>query len=234
MDDCKITVAVCGDSFCAASIHDLAKTGTGRRAHFSQILEDYYGYRVLYLAHGGFGNTAIWFQIRHAIENKANVVVYNQTWSHRTTLCRNDKFYLHLGLKNFHYYDPSMQGTHDRCGGDQSAPLLNTTNINIEHSPFFSISDEQKTALDLYIKHLYSDGLQTEIDTWMFEYWHDLAQKAGVLPIYFNQPAVGKIAYDFSEANPTFDTPFHTDRATQEQIAANIHKYIVDNLPQNL
>jgi hypothetical protein len=230
MDDYKITVAVCGDSFCSASVNDLGKTNTGLRAHFSQMLEDQFGYRVMYFAHGAFGNTAIWFQIRQAIENKADVVIYNKTWSQRLTLCQRDTFMLEGGLRNFFYYDPSMQSSHSDCVGDQNAPLLSTTDSNIENSPFFSISKEQKTAVDLYLKHLYSDPLQTTIDGWMFEYWHDQIIKAGALPIRFNDPDIGQVAYDFSFANRTFDTPFHTDRATQEQIAKNISRYIVDNL----
>ena len=73
----KITVAVCGDSFCAAAVHELRATGTGSRAHFSQMLADQFGYRVMHLAHGGFGNVAIWFQIRQAIAKGARVIVYN-------------------------------------------------------------------------------------------------------------------------------------------------------------
>lgn len=226
MDASKITVAVCGDSFCAASVIDLKLTGTGQRAHFSQILQDHYGYKVMYLAHGGFGNVAIWFQIKHALDCAANVVVYNSTWAHRITLVRNEKFYAEQGLANFQYYDHNMQSTRDGIGGDESAPVLSTTNISIEHSPFFDISNEQKRAIDLYIKHLYNDNLHTTMDAWMFEYWHERIMKSGSVPVRFKDDDIGRIAYDFSAANPTFDTPFHTDRATQQQIAANIHHRI--------
>jgi hypothetical protein len=158
--------------------------------------------------------------------------VYNSTWSHRITLIGNEKFHAEQGLANFHYYDNNMQSTRARVGGNASAPVLCTTNINIEHSPFFEITHEQKQAIDLYIKHLYNDNLYTTIDAWMFDYWHDRISKSGALPVRFKDDGIGRIAYDFSAANPTFDTPFHTDRTTQEQIAANIHSYIVDNLPQ--
>ena len=53
-----------------------------------------------------------------------------------------------------------------------------------------------------------------------------------MLPICFNDADIGQVAYDFSNKNRTFDSPFHTDRATQEQVAANIHRKIVDKLPQ--
>lgn len=228
----KITVAVCGDSFCSASVNDLQVTGTGQRAHFSQILEDVYGYHVLYMAHGGFSNAAIFWQIREAINQQAQVVVYNKTWSSRLELSPDGKFKNEVGLKNFFYYDPGNQSSHEPYVGDYEAPVISTTHLNIENSPFFKITEEQKLAVDLYLKHIYNDGMKTEMDRWLFEYWHNRLVKLGCLPVYFGKSTIGKIAYDFSTAHPTYDTPFHTDRATQEQIAANIHRYIVDNLPQ--
>ena len=230
MDEDKITIAVCGDSFCAGCITDLRKTGTGVRAHFSQILEDCYNYNVLHLAHGGFGNTAIWFQIRHAILAKVNVIVYNRTWSHRVCVNMRDKFTMEQGLGNFRYYDPHNQSSHTPGTGDQSASLICTTPHNIENSPFFRISAEQKTAVDLYLKHLYCDSMQTEVDDWMFDYWRSRIVEAGILPIDFRQPDIGKCAYEFSHANPAFDTPFHTDRATQIKIADNINQYIISHV----
>ena len=62
MDENKITIAVCGESFCTACIVELKETGV--RGHFSQILEDQYGYKILQFAHGGFSNTGIMFQIQ--------------------------------------------------------------------------------------------------------------------------------------------------------------------------
>ena len=147
-------------------------------------------------------------------------------WSHRITLIRNEKFYAETGLANFHYYDPGMQSTQDGHGGGIDAPVLCTTNINIEHSPFFEISAEQKQAIDLYIKHLYNTNLHTTMDSWMFDYWHDQIVKSGSVAIRFKDPDIGLCAYNFSQANPSFDTPFHTDRATQQQIANNIHQRI--------
>lgn len=196
------------------------------------MLEDVYGYNVLYFAHGGFSNLGILFQIREAVERQADVVVYNKTWSNRLELYRDDKFYVESGLKNFFYYDPNYESTHNPAVGNQKSPALSTTHHSIDNSPFFKITPEQKQAIDLYLKYLYNDASKTLADSWMFDYWHDQMHRKGILPVRFNNDNIGKIAYDFSQANPTFDTPFHTDRATQEQIAANIHKYIVDNLQQ--
>jgi hypothetical protein len=230
MDESKIVIAVCGDSYCAASVNDLKKTGTGPRAHFSQILQDQYGYKIMHFAHGGFSNVAIFFQIKEAIKQKANVVVYNKTWSNRIELYRNDKFYSNDGIKNFFYYDPYYESSRCDWAGKRHSPVLSTTHHGIENSPFFEVTREQRQAIDLYHKYLYNDAVHTLMDSWMFEYWHDQIVRAGALPVLFNASGIGKIAYDFSFANPTFDTPFHTDRATQQQIADNIHLYIVDKL----
>lgn len=230
MDETKITIAVCGDSFCSASVDDLLQTNTGRRAHFSQMLEDVHGYRVLYFAHGGFSNMGILFQMRQAVNEQAHVVVYNKTWSDRIELYRNERFNLDAGLENFFYYDPHFESTHCGLVGKDNSTVLSTTASNIEHSPFFDISKEQLKAIDLYFKYMYNDAAQTTIDTWLFEYWHTKIAAAGALPIFFARSDIGQIAYDFSAANPTFDTPFHTDRATQEKIAANIHRFIDQNL----
>lgn len=229
-DPDRIVIAVCGDSFCAASRTEILSTPTGARAHFSQMLEDQWGYQILHLAHGGFSNVAIWFQIRQAILAKVHVVVYNTTWSHRVELIVREKFRTVTGIGNFFYYDPHCVSTGGALTGDSSASVLSTTPHGIDQSPFFSVTPEQRQAVDLYLKHMYNDELHTELDSWMFEYWHEKIIKARILPIKFRQPCIGECAYHFSEANPGYDTPFHTDRATQQQIAENIHRYVVDNL----
>lgn len=228
MDDRKVTVAVCGDSFCAASINDLQVTGTGYRAHFSQMLEDVYGYQVMHFAHGGFSNVAILFQIKTALEHQADVVVYNRTWSNRLELYKTEKFFLGNGSENFFYYDPNYESSHQPWAGDRHSAVISTTHHSITQSPFFDITKEQALAVDLYLKYLYNDNAKTAVDTWLFEYWHNKIQQQGSIAICFNDADVGRCAYEFSAANPSFDTPFHTDRATQEQIAANIHRCIVD------
>lgn len=230
MDDSKVTVAVCGDSFCAASTQDLQVTKTGLRAHFSQILEDHYGYKVLYFAHGGFSNVAIFFQIREALALGAKAVVYNQTWSNRLELYRKDNFDAKAGTQNFCYYDPNYESAGKPYTGSSRSAILSTTHHSIDRSPFFSVSKEQVQAIELWLKYLYNDNVATMVDSWLFDYWHDQVIKANALPIRFNDPNIGKIAYDFSAANPTFDTPFHTDRATQEQIAANVNQVIQQHM----
>lgn len=226
-------IVVCGDSFCASTAKSI--TTTGSRAHFSQILEDQYGHEVTNLAHGGMSNTAIWFQIDQAIKLAPDVIVYNKTWSSRFELYVEDKFYNIISpLRNFIYYDECYSSSHTPYVGkfddsNDGGMVVSTAWQNIENSPFFKLSDEQLKTVKLYLKHMYNDSVCSQRDTWVFEYWHNRIQESGIFPIYFNNDDIGKVAYDFSAANRTFDSPFHTDRATQEIIAANIHRKIVDN-----
>ena len=229
-------IVVCGDSFCASTVKEIRSTGP--RAHFSQILEDQYGYQVLNLAHGGMSNTAIWFQIDQAIKLNPDVIVYGKTWSSRIELYLKDKFYNQSDpLRNFIYYDPCYSSTHTSYVGtfEDSADggmAVSTTWQNIENSPFFDLTDEQIKAVKLYLKYMYNDSVCAQRDSWIFEYWHSRIQAAKILPLYFKDADIGRVAYDFSAANRDYDSPFHTDRATQEVVAANIHRKIVDNVSQ--
>ena len=218
-------IVVCGDSFCAASA--ITVNGIGERAHFSQILQDQYGHEVVNLAHGGMSNVGIWFQIREAIKLNPQAIVYNQTWSARIELMMNKQdFTLDAGLKNFIYFDKSHTSTGtEHVGNPNTGNILSIVWQGLKDHPLVEVSDEQVLAVDLYLKHLYHDGLATEIDTWMFDYWHNQIIKHNIIPIRFNDDNVGNIAYKFGERYQ-IDSPFHTDRATQEIVAANIQRII--------
>jgi len=228
MDENKITIAVCGESYCAASTVDLKESGL--RGHFSQILEDQYGYKVLHFAHGGFSNTGIMFQIQEAVKHQPDVIVYNKTWASRITIKLKEGFRPELGLKNFVHFDPHMPSTHEPWAGTQEACILSTVPQGLEKQAL--VSREKLQATKQYLTEIFDYDMQQVLDNWLFEYWHDKITTVGILPLCFNDVDVGKIAYDFSQANQIIDSPFHTDRATQEQVAANIHRKIVDNLPQ--
>jgi len=96
-------IIVCGDSFCCAVDIELKPVGT--RAHFSQILEDRWGYRVLNLAHGGVSNTCILWQIREAVALAPQTIVYNRTFEDRLDIMLHDDFRPDLGLRNFAYWN---------------------------------------------------------------------------------------------------------------------------------
>lgn len=227
MDENKITIAVCGESFCTAWTVDLKETG--QRGHFSQMLEDQYNYKVLHFAHGGFSNTGILFQIQEAVKHQPDVIVYNKTWASRITIKLKDGFRPDDGLRNFVYFNPHVPSTHEPRAGTLNAPILSTVPQGLENHSI--VSPEKLQATKQYLTELFDRPLQQVLDDWLFEYWHNKILAAGILPICFNDADIGKIAYDFSKKDRTFDSPFHTDRATQEQVAVNIHRKIVDKLP---
>lgn len=222
-------IIVCGDSFCCATDIDLREVGL--RAHFSQILEDLYGYRVLNLAHGGVSNTCILFQIKEALNYRPQTIVYNRTFEGRLDLMLNDRFNINCGLKNFLYFDPSMTSyKHGGHAGDFEMSCLSTVHQGLESSPFFSLSAEQLKAVDTWLLHFFNRAKEREQFDWMFEYWHDRMIKSGIQALPFRHSAVGKLAYDFCEHTPNYDTPFHTDLVTQQKIAKNINNVIRQNV----
>jgi len=228
MDENKITIAVCGESFCTACMVELKETGV--RGHFSQILEDQYGYKVLHFAHGGWSNAGILFQIQEAVKHQPDVIVYNKTWASRVTIKLKEGFIPDNGLKNFVYFNRRMPSTHEPWAGGENANILSIVPQGLEHHPL--VSPEKNHAVKQYLTELVSYDLQQTLDNWLFEYWHNKIVTNNILPVCFNNEDIGQIAYKFSEKNPDIDSPFHTDRDTQEQVAANIHRKIVDNLSE--
>ena len=171
------------------------------------------------------------FQIQEAVKHQPDVIVYNKTWHSRLTIkLKQPGFCLEDGLKNFMYWDPHTCSTHESWAGNLNAPILSTVIQGLENR--IAVSSSKLQAVKQYHTELFDRHLQQVLDDWLFEYWHNKILAAGILPICFNDADIGKIAYDFSKKDRTFDSPFHTDRATQEQVGVNIHRKIVDNLPQ--
>lgn len=225
MDENKIKIVVCGDSFCNATT--LSVPNQGLRGHFSQILEDAYGYNVINIACGGMSTTGICFQIRDAIKMKPNFIVYNRTWPDRIDLVlRDETFTEDKGLRNFAYVNPhfSSYGT-EYVGNKDEAAMYSAPWQGIDQQSFIEISKEQVKAVELYLKYMFDWSFKQEIDNWMYDYWHGQIEKNGIVPLLFNDPSVGRVAYDYSAVNP-IDCPYHTDKATQEVVAANIDRII--------
>jgi hypothetical protein len=221
----KITIAVCGDSFCSA--YDTDTTHTDSRQHFSQILENQYNYKILHFAHGGFSNVGIFFQIQEAIQKNPDVIVYNKSYSSRIQISLQSKFEADKGLKNFVYHNNRIPSTHESWTGTLTSPILSSTVEGLENYPW--VSKEKINAVKEYMGHLFDYNLQATVDDWLFDYWQNKILEGGILPLCFNNADIGKIAYDFSKTNPIYDTLFHTDHGTQEKIADNIHKKIINS-----
>ena len=222
-------IIVCGDSFCCSTEIDLKIAG--RRAHFSQILEDKYGYTVLNLAHGGVSNICILFQLREAEALKPKAIVYNRTFTGRVDLMLHDDFQVERGLKNFVYWDNSMSSyEHGGRFGKATSSCISTVYQGLRKNPFFKLSDAQYNAVDTWLIHFHNDAKEKEIQDWMFEYWHNRLKQNGIQSLPFGHSLVGKAAWDFCYHTPDYDTPFHTDKATQQIIADNVHRLILQGI----
>lgn len=222
-------VIVCGDSFCCASTHDLKMVGL--RAHFSQILEDRWNYRVLNLAHGGVSNTCILWQIREAVQLKPKAIVYNRTFEGRVDIMLNERFSRTRGLRNWGYWEKHMTSYDTPYVGrmgekGQSPSVLSSVYQGLAENQQIHLTDQQLAAVDSWVIHFFNWAMHKEMNNWHFAYWHDRMVKTGIQPLPFRHDRVGRAAWDFAEKNTDYDSPFHTDRATQEQIAENVHAFL--------
>jgi hypothetical protein len=235
----KYDIIVCGDSYSAA-LHN-GNPRDGVRDHYSQLLQDVYGYKVLCLARGAMSNAGICFQMREAIQIGCRFLLYHNTWSFRVNLVLNDGFYLDHGLKNFVYpfaIDESSycewaghNASHTSSKGmwlpDNAAPILSTVTQGLDHKDgALNLTENQLLAVKFYIAHFHNEGFQQEIDSWGFSHWHAAAEKAGIIPINMKS-SVGQPMFDYvSKGTIDDDNPYHTDRATQHTVAQNVHKHI--------
>jgi len=236
----KYDIIVCGDSRSSAPMN--GNPNTGERDHYSQILQDQYGYKVLNLARGGMSNLGICFQMREAINISSRYVIYHSTWSSRVNLIIDPKFSVEFGLKNFIYPYTMDESTYceyvghnkdfvtDRGVGTphNQAGIFSTVWQELDKNATVKISKDQVNAIDGYLKHLYHDGLQEEVDSWMFQHWHQQILNAGMTPIELTKTNFAAPMFNFYETGKSVDSPYHTDAATQELMAQRINQIILE------
>jgi hypothetical protein len=222
----KTKIVVCGASYCSAHNYE--------RDHFSQILEDEYGYEVINLATGGVGNIHACFQLQEAIKLGTDVIVYDRPGPYRIEIpISNQPFQPSLGLKNFRYPFKDESTYNSPYVGKPDAPFISDTiyalipqDDPVEeelHNQFYPLSKEHREAVRSHLTFLFDHKLKEEVESWAFGYWEQVMIKNNIRAIKFS--TVGKIAYDFCAAtNFSYPKCYHTDRATQEIIANNIHK----------
>jgi len=225
----EITVVVCGDSFCSADTTD-------EPWHFSQLLQNQYGMKVINLARGGMSNLGICFQIKQAIELAPDVIVYNQADPVRVDLVMKPPSGKY-SLKEFAYpypYDSSYGSTYV---GKKDAAIFSTVHQGLDKQKHVPVSNDQIQAVKYYHTHLFDWALKFESDSWWFGYWHQRIVESDILPVNLTGPnhledqdPIGKLMYDFVKKNPGWPKLYHTDRGTQEQVAQELYKKIQTNL----
>jgi hypothetical protein len=236
----KYDIIVCGDSFSCAPKNGNPKTG--ERDHYSQILQDQFGYKVLNLARGSMSNLGICFQIREAISIGCRYVTYHKTWSGRINLIVNQTFNVENGLKNFIYPFSGDESTYckyvghnskivtDRGVGtpDNNAGIFSTVWQGLDKNSTVNISKDQLQAIDAYLKHLFHEGLQDEVDSWMFQHWHQKILNAGITPIELTYTNFAEPMFNYYKTGKPENDPYHTDTETQVLMAQRINQIILE------
>lgn len=218
MDDCLIVV--CGDSFLAASQYD--------RYHFSDILQDRYGYSVVNLARGGVSMVCIGMQLKTAIELKPWAIIHSNTGPYRLDIpVNNKKFRRPLGLKDFIYYSRTERSTGNKFVGNRESTIMSDVIENFlpdSDTNFWypDVTPDQRQAMKQYFMHLFDSELKTEIDLWIHEYWIMKMQAQGIFSVVMSPEGIGKVAYDFGREHPHHNVLYHTDPDTQVKVAEEI------------
>ena len=222
-------IVVCGDSFCSAEFFR-------PNSHFSELLAIDHGYRVKNLARGGISNTGICYQIKTAIELKADLILFNTTDSNRLDIPIKP-FDSTVGLKNFIYpYESDVSSTSPHVG-DVTANIYSDNVFSILKSrpdlPEHIIEQlsKKKEAIKYYLTELQDSALKSETETWMFGYWESVMKSAGIEFLQLNKSPVWTHINLYVLENPDKLTQcvYHTDELTQQLVANSLKEYI-DNL----
>lgn len=213
-------IVVCGDSFCSAMANE--------RNHFSQVLEDHFGFKVVNLARGGMSNVGICFQIKEALTLEPDVIVYDTTKSSRIELIMHDNYDPRLGLKNFIYSYPDESTYGSPHVGNESAAIFSTVENHLKEQRGVKITQAHIDAVKLYHTFLFNEKLKDETDSWMFSHWHRTMLDRGVLPIPLLLDSYpGKRLFEY---RPMTMKVYHTDVATQKTVAEEINQIIQNSL----
>lgn len=214
---------VCGDSFCSAC-------RSRPNTHFSELIA--INYEIINLARGGISNIGICFQLEQAVKLNPDIVIVGRTIADRIDIPSGKaKFDPALGLKNIAYTYESDASTGSEYVGNQDSAVYSDMIYNFigegRLDKNWSITEQQRTALEHYVAYLHDEGFKTTIDSWALGYWINLLQSRGVLVIELNS-GIGQELYEAYTKNPDEFTRvgYHTDTATQERVAKRLIEYI--------
>jgi len=218
-------VIVCGDSYCSADM-------SANRQHFSQILTDSYGFKVVNYAQPGCSQIAISFQIKKAIEQRPNVIIYNRTFPDRVEVPIKSKSKFYNRLDDFLYHDAAMENFSNMYNKDSSMASIPLTNLDVLDKTH--VDNDTITALQMYTTNLFNWHLKFEIDAWIFDYWSNRIQNNNIVGISLApETEIGTTLYEFTKNNRDYPTVYHTDSATQQKVADMINKRINRELINN-
>ena len=179
--------------------------------HFSELMPEF---DVVNLAAGGVGMIDICFQIKSAIDNKADYVIVSKTDSGRTEMIYplGKDILSPIGIENF------------RKGSDQrfiSHTIPTLMGLNSDQK--IELTDEQKLAAQLYFKYMFDKELKGHVDTWAWEYWINQLKENNIR--YYIIPN-NFCVYNYASKYPYEQCIFHTDDETQRIAAMHLIKEI--------
>lgn len=219
-------IIVCGDSFCSAE-------SSRPNSHFSELLAIDYGYKVKNLARGGISNIGICYQIKTAIELKADLILFNTTDPDRLDIPLKP-FDRSLGLGNFIYpYDSDVSSTLPYVGDVAANILSDNVHSILEVRPDMPTEivkqlSKKKEAIKYYLAELSDSTLKSETETWMFGYWQSVMATAGIKFLQLNTSPSWNYVNCYVAENPDklSQCVYHTDENTQRLVANSLKEYI--------
>jgi hypothetical protein len=193
-----IKVVVCGDSF-------MSPDPLAPGKHFSELLG------AKSLAVPGVSNIDICFQIKEAINNKADYIIIGTTDSGRIELPMTDKTHDDINLTNL------------RNGDYISSTILTFIGEEWDLKDKYKLSPEVRDAVKKYFLHIYNKDIKMLTDMWAIYFW---ISKLELLDIRYTLLPKSFCIYQYAIKNPTEPWTFHTDFETQKQASHLIRKDI--------
>lgn len=225
-------VVICGDSYCAPS--------SKHRRHFGHLLHDIYGHDVINVAQGGVSMVAIGLQIESTLSLFPDAVIYKNTHADRFEVpimgLGDDDQLSSVNLSRHRpgercvylvRRDVDVLGSSVHCRRRLVSDVLqNLLPDTASRYKDHRISEAQRQALKNYWIEIFDLGLKSLTDHWIHQYWTGQIQQHGALPVNLSADALGQELFEFSERNPNYPEPYHTDEKTQSLAAANIQQQL--------
>ena len=193
-----IKVVVCGDSF-------MSPDPLAPGKHFSELLG------AKSLAVPGVSNIDICFQIKEAINNKADYIIIGTTDSGRIELPMTNKTHDDINLTNL------------RNGDYISSTIPTFIGEEWDLKDKYKLSPEVRDAVKKYFLHIYNKDIKMLTDMWAIYFW---ISKLELLDIRYTLLPKSFCIYQYAIKNPTEPWTFHTDFETQKQASHLIRKDI--------
>jgi len=209
-------IIVCGDSFCSA---DYNKPNT----HFSELLD----HEVINLARGGMSNTGICFQLQTAVELKPDGIIFSSTGSDRIDVPIK-QFDSKLGLRNFIYpYRSDASSGSKYVGGIDANIMSDVIAAFLTPRPDLPKQLIKSTTIKEYIAYFHDENFKKILDNWLLGFWKYKLKELGIPYIHlYHGGNIGQAMYRYAEKYPNAETVYHTDTATQEEMAKELNEKI--------